>query len=398
MRKQLPNKVIIWGIDNYNTLGLFRQLAPYNVNVFFLIFGKLTGCASASKWCTDSYAVNSIEEGADYLFSHFKDEKAKPIIITPGDGIIEYIDQHKDKFQQYFLVPGTKEPGLLTHIDNKNNMGEIAERLGFIVPQSMVCKYDTDISCVKYPCILKPSHLKEGHYNEFKFKICNKESELRNTLKYVNKDSEFILQQYIPKERDFLVYGCRLIDGTCLIAGVLIRDRFVNNGETSHGIVSSNLPDSIDVLLIEKFLKEIDYHGLFSVEYGDYDNKAYFFEVNLRNDGTSHFFYQAGANIPLAWVCDFVGIDYSDVCTYVKEDKWYIDEVTDIGNVLTGNISWKQWRKDKAKATIFKFYDKDDPAPLRNMKRGRWKVLLKSLLLSKFRIYIVYLLDRIKRK
>lgn len=393
----IKNRVIIWGVDNFNTLGLFRQLGPAGINLFFLIYGKKTGCASASKWCKEYALVDSIEDGAKYLFEHFVHETDKPIIITPGDGIIEYIDTHRVEFERCFLVSGTMERGILTKINNKNAMTALAARLGFTVPQSMECRWNTDISGVEYPCIIKPSHLTAGHYNEFKFKICKDEHELKKTLKYVRNESEFVLQQYIPKERDFLVYGCRLKDGKCLIAGILKKDRFADNGDSSHGLITADIPKCVDVSLIESFMSEIDYYGLFSVEYGYYDKKAYFFEVNLRNDGTSHYFYQAGANIPLAWVFDRVGMDFNHVPVVVMKDKWFIDEICDVANVWAGRVSRKQWKKERAEATVFKYYDESDPQPWLNMKRGRWKTLLLNSVMKKYRLYIVYLLERIKR-
>lgn len=90
-----------------------------------------------------------------------------------------------------------------------------------------------------------------------------------------------------------------MMDKKICIAGALIRDRFCGTGESSHGLITPQLPSCVNVNHIEEYLERIDYYGLFSFEYGMNNNQAYFFEVNLRNDGTSHFFYQAGANIPL---------------------------------------------------------------------------------------------------
>ena len=38
-------------------------------------------------------------------------------------------------------------------------------------------------------------------------KICKNEKELKQTLRFVRHESVFILQQYIKKEKDLLVYG-----------------------------------------------------------------------------------------------------------------------------------------------------------------------------------------------
>lgn len=392
----MRNKIIIWGRDNYNTLGLLRQLSGEGREIFFLMWGKPVGCASASKFFGEHVVVESMEEGYQYLLTHFTDEPQKPVVFTPSDELIEFIDQHKIELQQRYILPGTKEQGLLTKIDDKNTMTDLAQRLGFLVPQSQVCRKDTELKNIQYPCIIKPAHTTVGHRNEFKFKICENEKELTNALKYVREESEFILQQYIPKESDALVYGCRMREGKVEIAGTIVRDRFCRTGETSHGLVTAELPNNIEKSKIEKFLSEIDYHGLFSFEYGLYDGKAYFFEVNLRNDGTSHFFYQAGANIPLAWYYDAIGKDYSHINTVVTGDCWYIDEIFDEANVWEGTISRKQWKEDKAKATVFKYYDKEDQNPWKQMKRGKFSKIIQDAIVKKYRLYIVYLMDKLK--
>ena len=395
--KNVLNRIIIWSGDNYNSLGLLRQLQGDGRHIFFLMWGKPTGCASASKYFGEHEMVESIEDGYRFLLTHFTDEPVKPVLFIESDEIIEFIDQHKQELEVHYIVPGTKEAGLLTKIDDKNNMSELARKHGFLVPDSKVCKWDSDISDVKYPCIIKPAHTTAGHYNEFKFIICENEKKLQNALSYVRHTSEFIVQQYIPKEKDALVYGCRLLDGKVLIAGTIVRDRFCRTGETSHGLVTGYLPDGVLPKHIEAFLAEIDYCGLFSFEYGLFDEKAYFFEVNLRNDGTSHFFYQAGANIPLAWYYSVIGFESSSVSTKVGRDSWYIDEIYDEANVWNGNISRKQWRQEKEEASVYKYYDPEDVGPWKSMKKHRVRKVLQDWIVKRFRIYIVWIIDKFKR-
>ena len=392
----MQNRIIIWGHDNYNTLGLLRQLSGEGRNLFFLMWGKPAGCASSSRWFGAYKTTVSIEEGYQYLITHFADEAKKPVVFTPSDEIIEFIDQHKSELEKKYIIPGTREQGLLTKIDDKNTMTELAYKLGFLVPESQACRKDTDLRSVQYPCIIKPAHATIGRRNEFKYKICVNEKSLNNALKFVRQDSEFILQHYIPKESVALVYGARTKDGTILLAGTLIKDRFIACGDGSHGLITEQLPIGIEKDKIELFLSEINYYGLFSFEYGVFEGKAFFFEVNLRNDGTSHLFYQAGANIPLAWYYDAIGKDYSGINTTVIKNAWYIDEIFDVANVWNGSISRKLWKSEYAQATIFKYYDKEDPKPWVRIKRGRVKKILQDSIVKKYRIYMVWVMDKLK--
>lgn len=396
----MAKRVIIWGVDDYNVLGLCRQFSKSGFELLFLAYRGVANCAITSKYCTKYAEVPSIEDGYKYLMKNCADKDNKAVLINSNDLIAEFIDKHRINLEPYFTITATTVPGNVEKYDNKSTMSKLAEEIGFDVPQTIICKWDTDISNVKYPCILKPSHQTQGRYNEFKFKICNKSSQLKNTLRFVRHDSEFLLQQYIPKEKDILVYGARMMDKKVCLAGSLIRDRFCGTGESSHGLITANLPTCVNARHIEQFLERIDYYGLFSVEYGMLGNKAYFFEVNLRNDGTSHFFYQAGANIPLAWAYSSLGLDYSRIPMVVDGDHYYMDEIYDIQNVKEGKITKAQWERERAEATVFKYYDDDDLAPYKAMKKIKTKKLLMGSLVAKYRIYIVYMLDKlgIKRK
>ena len=391
----MKNKVIIWGVDDYNVLGLCRQFKNSGFELLFLAYRGSANCAVTSKYCTKYVETASIVDGYNYLMNNCADSAHKAVLINSNDLIAEFIDRHSAELEPYFTLTGTTVPGNIEKYDNKYAMCKLAEKIGFSVPQTIICKWNTDISDVKYPCILKPSHQTQGRYNEFKYKICKKESTLKNTLRFVRHDSEFLLQQYIPKEKDILVYGARMKEKKVCIAGALIRDRFCGTGESSHGLITPNLPSCVKVEHIEKYLETIDYYGLFSVEYGLVGEEAYFFEVNHRNDGTSHFFYQAGANIPLAWAYSSLGLDYSQISTIVDGEHYYMDEIYDIQNVKEGKITKQQWEKEKTEATVFKYYDVDDLAPYEAMKKIKTKKMLIGSLVSKYRVYIVWILDKI---
>jgi len=391
---KVENKIIVWSIDDFNTLGLMRELGNAELDMLFLIKGH-AGLAASSKYCKEYIETDSIEDGYNYLLKNYKDQAFKPIIILAGDDVVTYVDQHREALENHFILPLTTQKGHIEKYIDKNTMTALADEIGMLCPKSVFITKEADIKGVQYPCIIKPSHQKPGHYNEFKFKICKNAKALKRTLRFVRPDSEFILQEYIQKENDLLVYGGRMWDGKTVIAGAFVRDRLTDGGSSSHGYFIPELPCGAEASQIAEFLERIDYHGLFSVEYGLLDNKAYFFEVNLRNDGTSHYFYQAGANIPLAYVYSAAGLDYSHIPTKVVGKKWYIDEIYDVENVLTCKISRKQWKREIKEAVLLKYYDKDDMAPYEYAKKGKTKQIIQDIILKRFRLYIVFVLDKI---
>ena len=392
---KMQNKVIIWGIDNFNTLGLLRQLGE-EADLFLLVYGSKTGCATNSRYCKEYAVASTIANGHDYLKKHFANEAHKPVIITPGDEIIEYIDLHKAEFERLFIVPGTTESGILTKYDNKIEMARLAKEVGMDVPFSMTCKWNTPIDGIEYPCFLKPSHIAAGHKNEFKCKKVSNRQELEKALRLVRKDSEFLLQQFIPTEKEFVVPGCRMKDGTTVICGTYTTLRYADDGNSSYATVSAEIPEMIDTACIERFLERIDFHGIFGFEYGLYQGKAYFFEVNLRNDGTSQTFYLAGANRVLAWVYDAAGLEYKHLSTSVTKPGTFMDELMDVSNVWHGRISFKDWKRQRKEATYLKYHNEDDMEPYKVMWKKRWRMMLQYAVVKRYRLYIVYLMDKME--
>ncbi len=393
----IPNKIILWAVDDFNSLGVIRQLGNQGLDLLFLIKGN-ANIAAKSKYCTHYIETETLQDGYNYLLTNFSNEKIKPIILLSGDDTMTFVDQHRSSLSPLFLLPGSKTEGIVTKYTDKNNMASLAEKLGFLSPKSFYIKKDSLIDDIIYPCIIKPSHERPGHYNEFKYKICKDQLQLRYTLSLVNPESQFIVQQYIPKEKDILIYGLRLQSGEVILAGAFIKNRLSADASGSFGYITNKIPIYIDAELITKFLCHIDYYGLFSFEYGVVGDKAYFFEVNLRNDGTSHYFYQLGANLPLAYIYDASGQDIYNIQTKVTQCGWFIDELFDIENLLMGKLSYKQWKTDKEKATVYKYYDKDDMIPYQIIKKNQLKLLFVHLMLKYFRVQIIYILDKMGLK
>ena len=77
-----------------------------------------------------------------------------------------------------------------------------------------------------------------------------------------------------------------------------------------------------------------------------------------------------------------------------KEIQRIIDEVFDVENVISRRIKKKTWKKDLSEATIFKYYDKDDTVPYEMVKKRKTKQIVRDIVLKRFRLYIVFVLDK----
>lgn len=385
--------VYIWGADDYNTLGLCRQIGAGGYRVCFVSWGGLYKCTGKSRYCTRHVSTASIGEGYEFLMKNHPASRA--VLINTNDLIAGFIDEHRADFEKFYYVSGTDCPGRLEEYNDKYRMSSLAGKLGFRIPATLRIVPGDKLPDQGYPYILKPSGKTPGHINPFKTRICKSRRELERVLKLVRKDSEFVLQEVIPQESVALVYGCRLMDDTVLIAGVLDKERFNDRGDGSYGFISPILPEAISAKDIENLVRTINYYGLFSVEYGIVGDKAYFYEINLRNDGTSHLFFQAGANLPLIWTKSLLGEDCAGIPAKVVRGAVFMDELFDSVNIGRKGLTSRQWRAQKEAVSLFKYYDKDDMEPYRFVKKRSGYLKFLDHIASKYRLFIVYLFDKL---
>lgn len=389
-------KIVIWGADNYNTLGLLRQLANNGFSLCFANTGTKQFCASVSRYCEEYLEIPVNNEAIDELISLKRDCTIKDVLIPSGDLTAEEIDKNRERLLPYFHLTGTTMSGLLSKVDNKEIMVNLAKKHGFIVPKSHLFSKNLKPPCnLQYPIILKPIYSQNGIV-EFKFKILQSIQELEKFRELLNPNNSYLIQEYVPKEKDILVYGVRLYNGEVILAGQYIKDRWSDDGGGSHGRLTGSIPHSLNPKGIISFLAEIDYYGLFSIEYGLLKDKVFFYEFNLRNDGTSHLFFQAGANLPLKWILNCFNQSSVTVPTKIRNEHWNINEIYDISNVFAGRVKWSKYREDKKSADVFHYYDKDDLMP---WKIARLKAIYDvpfRVILKKFRPHLVHLLYKLK--
>lgn len=388
-------QIVIFGPDNYNSLGMLRSLAGRGYDILMLLKGRRSGVASASKYCKDCKFVESEQEGVQYLIDTFPvcdSHIEKPVLMPGGDSYSLIGARNYAELNKRFHLMCTSDPDVLIRVTDKNEMGKEAVRAGLLVPESQNYVSGCTNITVPFPAILK--HVTVNGRTEFKTKIVKTQKELEKFNKMLNPENVYILQQYIHKSHDIYVYGCRLPNGKVVLAGYNTQLRWSDDGGGSFGHLYPDIPDYLQRDALEKFLAAVDYHGLFSAEYGFHDGKAYFYEVNFRNDGFTHLSYQAGANLPLLWVesCLNKPLTASPVMT---KDLVSVNEVYDISNVMHGNISYRRYKQDLQSAKAFIYYDPEDPQPYKNLMRRRiFDVPLRAFVKA-FRLQIVWLLSKI---
>lgn len=352
-------KIIIFGAHGYNTMGVIECFAINKIPFFLLLIkgAKSAAVTHKSRFVTSYHIVNSIDKGIDFLEKN-RDYFHGAIIYPTGDGIESSLDKKLESLSVDYIFPNARIQGRVTLLMDKKIQYDYASEAGLDVPYYETLSKEDYNKEIKYPCIVKPLKSIEGGKEDIS--ICNNKGELCEATKYAKFTQRFIVQQYIKKDYDLLLIGCSLPNGTVLIPGGFKKERWSPFcGDGSFGKIFTDVERYFDKITeLKDYVKNLNYYGPFSVEFGHYQGKNYFFEINLRNDGTSHYFHKAGIFIPYIYYLACQDINYAP--SFQKNEYTFIDEFSDIFNVVFGKVKFSKWLCDFRKASTYKYYNKND--------------------------------------
>lgn len=368
-------KVVIWGDDHHNALGLLRMLGGRGIDILFLTQDK-RNIATASKYCENYKVISNFEESINYLVQNYKDKDNKAVLLFTADKYSEAANKKMNLLKDYFYISGPSKEGVLDSIDDKYTMGLMASECGITTPQTILYPNQSINEVDDFPVIIKPCNPTN---KDFKTRIVKTRKQLNKAEKSFVPGKRYVIQKYIKKEADGLIYGCRTWEGKTQLAGICVRNRWGDDECGSFGYITPDIPDSVCKKGIELFLEKIDFRGLFSVEYALTHDNAYFYEFNLRNDGTSVLFYNAGSNLALSFVNSCYGIE-EEVPIKVSGKQYLMHEILDMFNIYDGNVSIKQWLEDKKKATLHFLYAPDDMKPYELQKAQTTKKFIHHII------------------
>lgn len=324
----MNNNVIVIGPDHYNTLWLVRSLGMIGVSPFVIIHSQnRKSFVSKSRYCNEYIIIKDKKDIVRFLLE-LKSER-KIVIFTSSDEIAELLDQNYNILSnKYFIQNCNNQQGSLSYWMDKKNMVLKATDCGLTTPKSLSLSTDgnIDMSLVVYPCLVKPELSAEASKDYFR--ICNNETDLNRAIQEAkNKCSRILVQEYIKPEYEYLIYGVSTDTEICIPGGLqkIHTCSSLNNlGMMSFACLSSEIPKQMeDFERIKQFIRAIGYKGLFSVEFIVTKEKAYFLEINLRNDGTCYITTQAGVNMPAIWAYSCMGKDSSKLSRLFKRRNTY---------------------------------------------------------------------------
>ncbi len=356
---------ILFGEGNYNTLGVLHCMATRGIEVFLLLVGSGKQCLKGniieySRFARFGHCVKNEQEGIDWLQSNTSKFHQGTIIYPTSDTAESLLDLHYNALIKHFCFPNCGIQGKVTSFMEKSAQIKQASQHGIRVLESKyTCNENFDIKTAFYPCMVKP--LKSITGSKGDMKVCNNNNELKDALSTAKETSDFIVQQYIHNEADLLFLGIALPNGDIWMPSLIKKPGVSPTGEYTHAIVTTAVAEHLPEMdSVKRFIASLDYTGPFSIEFGLEKGKNYFFEINLRNDGTSHYPLASGVNIPYVYYRACKGVlSTNDMC-YTQSEYPMIDEVLDIRRVLSREITFSEWWRLLQTAKAYRYYFASD--------------------------------------
>lgn len=361
-------KIIIVGGDHHNTLALIRAFGQEDFYVIvFVVSESRKSFVIHSKYVGEYHVVCDEKSVVDELLSKDFGVNGRIPVITSSDKSAEVLDRYYDVLgEKYILSNCAAKQGGISFWMDKQNMHTAARECGLLQPFSLFIPPHTDVENeldnFPFQCIVKPA--KSSVATKDDFRICNSIEELDCVLHDMsNRGISMIVQEYIKVDYEFLIIGarCRETEKNHILGGLHKHKccKDTNNmGMFVTAETTPDLPQGIVKSKIDSFLDLIDYEGLYSIEFLISGDKAYFTEINLRNDGCLFCWTNAGCNIAVNWANEMLTgaesvynkLQRKNMLVEISYFKYY-------GKKILTLI--KEFRK----ADAFAIFDKNDVKP-----------------------------------
>lgn len=360
----MGNRIVVFGGNHHNTLGLIRSLGRCGHSVIVLLEPcELTRCIlKKSKYITKLFALKSVEEGVELLYSKLGNLEEKTVVLTASDTAASALDLNYNRLSDRCVFFNAGKPGVITKYLNKSATFPLAKEAGLDLIETSIVNPGDSLPCdIKYPCLIKGNNSTRS--NKEDMCICYSRQELEGAVK---DNVQYLVQDYLVKEYELDIIGFSYNNGKdVFIPAVVrkIRDEIDRQSMYERLDPLSKYPD-LDVVSIKRLISKIGYEGIFSVELIKANGKYYFLEVNLRNDGCAFAYTAAGFNYPAMWVKYALGETFSGELNEERFSKpLFIIHENDIFNVRDGKVSFIRWLKEYITADAHFVLDVSDIKP-----------------------------------
>lgn len=340
-------EAIVISEDHYNALGVVRSLGIVGIRTHLLLTAGTRTYVDASKYVFDARRIERTETA---ILSNIKEiavySRLRYPLFPLSDFAAQVLDNHVAEFNSNIVVPHMN--GKMFGYSNKLQMKVWAQQNGLGVPEGKIIELPgLLLEWNIFPVIVKPLLSVEGTKGDIA--LAESLEELNGILNaFASKNYKRVLAERYIKGRDqhmVEVLGERTEKG-CRFAGIIrkIREFPIENGSTSYAEIVSEHP-GVHLEQIANMMDQIQYQGLFDMEFKYAEHNLYFIECNFRNGAPGWAFTKKGINLPVMWIADSIGENYQSIRAMTQKNR-FMCEQNDVINMLKGCRALVPWMKD----------------------------------------------------
>ena len=376
--------IIVFGGDNYNTLGMIRTLGEKKLAFQAIIVRNHFVIASKSKYLKHKQVsvVTSVEDGYEILLDWGRNIKGKAFILVEGDYLTGYLDRHYDELSDKFIWNNAGKQGKLSKYLNKQAQIELVRECGINVPTSLIVSKGDIPDNIEYPIITKAVSSEIAAWKS-EVHICNNEDELRGAYKKIKSD-KVILQRYIKKKNELCLDGYSVAGGKYQFISIATSYLYLLDGEYSFYASITNFDDKELESKVTEVMKKVGYEGIYSFEFIiDEDGTPYFLEINFRNSGWSYASTCVDMPLPILWMESTLtgSVDVNNK-KQIPVGYTFVDDFADFQTRAGKIVSYRQWLKEYKNCDCKLIMGRNDPMPFISYIWYRFVYMLKRKLIK----------------
>lgn len=365
------NRVVLFGEDHHNILGLVRDFGVNGVKPLGIIVSTKSDklFSSLSKYWEEVYCVDSEEDGIELLKNNFINKIKPTVVIASSDTAAAALDIHYDELNKNFILPGFDVGGKVFELMNKERQVKYANEIGIetIASKIMILNNDYEFS-ERYPVILKPVVSVEGEKADIK--ICYTREEEESSVHFlVSRGYQRVLRQlYLVDKSEYVLTGAVMpILHKCnfsLVKNVRQWPMFSGTGSFSEFVTSESMLTFCNQVM-EKIQKS-GYSGLIDIEFfKTREGKIYLNEINWRSSGRNFISLYTEVHSAYWWYCAVINKNYDNGCMIPAKAGYTMNEIADVRHCFKRNISIIKWLLDVKRTNSFAVWNFQDMEPFK---------------------------------
>lgn len=352
----MVKEVVVFGNDHTNSLGVVQSLGIDGFHVVAFVWGVKTGLLRSSRYTKNLFFAEDAQGCIDKMLDVFSNEKSFIPVIACCDTAALVLEKNATRLRSKFLFEFARGSYSLAQLQEKNLQVKLALNAGFSVPKTMEVLSVEDLNNglpFDGPYLIKPLMSVEGAKKDII--VCNDISSLQiNATAVLSHIPRILVQQYIDKDYELSILGCATRNGIVIVPAKEIKYTLYppKTGLESKAIMAE-LSEEYLINAINALIGEIGYVGLFSVElmHNHIDDKYYFTEINLRNDGAQPFMRKFGVNLPTIHILDLLDCPFT--ISKKTHPGLFLWEMHHFESLRSHTISFKTWLSDVISARGF---------------------------------------------